>query len=110
MMLGIGEEAVIFFYAVFSGIVVFSSYRILELFRKLVRHHIVVVGAEDVCYWVGVSIYLFRQMYHTTHGSIRWFFVLGILCGSCAAYSTGFLIKKICGKWKKTLEKRKKSR
>ena len=69
-MLGIGKEAIIFFYAGLSGIVILFSYQILRLMRRLIPHHIVVVNLEDLLYWLGVSVYLFRQMYMTTYGSI----------------------------------------
>ena len=63
MMLGIGKEASIFFYAVLTGVVTISAYRSLFLLRKLIPHHIAVVNAEDFLYWLGISAYIFRQMY-----------------------------------------------
>lgn len=110
MMLGIGKEAVIFLYAGLSGIVTFSCYQILCLFRMLVKHHIAAVSIEDFFYWVGMSVYLFRQMYHTTYGSIRWFFILGIVGGNFLAYFIMRILKKIYAKWKKALEKTGKTR
>lgn len=110
MMLGIGKEAVIFFYAGLSGIVVLFSYQILRLLRHLIRHHIAVINLEDFFYWIGVSAYLFRQMYKTTYGSIRWFFVLGVVCGIIFANFVLSLTKKTYGKIKKSLEKKGKNR
>ncbi|MBA4701594.1 MAG: spore cortex biosynthesis protein YabQ [Ruminococcus sp.] len=110
MMLGIGKEAVIFFYAGLSGIVVLFSYQILRLLRHLIRHHIAVINLEDFFYWIGVSVYLFRQMYKTTYGSIRWFFVLGVVCGIIFANFVLSLAKKTYGKIKKSLEKKGKNR
>ena len=109
-MLGIGKEAIIFFYAGLSGIVILFSYQILRLMRRLIPHHIVVVNLEDLLYWLGVSVYLFRQMYMTTYGSIRWFFILGVVCGIVLANVILSIAKKIYGKMKKSLEKRKKNR
>lgn len=110
MMLGIGKEAAIFLYAVLSGIVTFSSYQILCLFRKLIRHHIAAISIEDFLYWIGISVYLFRQMYHTTYGSVRWFFALGVVSGNFLAYFVEILLKKMIIKCKKILEKTHKSR
>ena len=110
MMLGIGKEAIIFLYAGLSGIVILSSYQILRLFRGLIRHHIIVINLEDLCYWLAVSVYLFRQMYMTTYGSVRWFFVLGVVCGIILANFVINLTKKMYGKMKKSLEKKDKSR
>ena len=80
-MLGIETEVVIFFYAALTGMVLFCGYQILLLIRRLVRHHPLAVGVEDIGFWLLVSAYVFRQMYCTTYGSIRWFFVLGIAAG-----------------------------
>lgn len=94
-MLGIGMEAVIFLYAVLSGIVIFSGYHILYMFRRLISHSVFLVGIEDLLYWISVSVYLFRQMYHTTFGSIRWYFVLGVIFGNIAAYAAGRVLKRL---------------
>ena len=110
MTLGIGKEAAIFLYAVLSGIVTFSSYQILCLFRKLIKHHIAAVSIEDFLYWIVVSAYLFRQMYHTTYGNVRWFFILDVVFGNFLAYFVGILMKKIIINCKKILEKTHKSR
>ena len=109
-MLGIGTEAEIFLYAGLSGAVVFLSYRILALVRKIIPHGSPAVGLEDLVFWLAASGYLFRQMYVTTYGSIRWFFVLGVVCGVFLAYSAGILTKKIYVRTKKSLEKFRKNR
>lgn len=108
-MLGIGKEIAIFFYAGLSGMVVLLSYQILRVLRRLIRHHIIVVNLEDSLFWIGVSIYLFRQMYKTTYGSIRWFFVLGVVCGVITANFILSVGKKIYRKLHKTLEKTSKN-
>lgn len=110
MMLGIGTEAVIFLNAGLTGIVAFSCYQILKLFRRLIRHHTLAVSIEDFLYWIGISGYIFRQMYYTTYGSVRWFFVLGVVCGGFLAYSGKKTGKKLAAKWKKNLEKTQENR
>lgn len=109
MMLGIGKEAVIFVYAGLSGIVTFSCYQILLLLRELVPHAPAAVSMEDFFYWIGISAYIFRQMYHTTYGSVRWFFILGLAAGNLLAFFCKIMLKKTFIKWKNKLEKRKKS-
>lgn len=109
-MLGIGTEAEIFLYAALSGAVVFLSYRILALVRRIIPHRGLAVGLEDLVFWLAASGYLFRQMYVTTYGSIRWFFALGVVCGVFLAYSAGILAKKIYVRTKKSLEKFRKNR
>lgn len=59
------------------------------------------VGVEDIGFWLLVSAYVFRQMYCTTYGSIRWFFVLGIAAGLLTAVGVQHLLKRIFRKLKK---------
>lgn len=107
MMLGIRTEAIIFLYAGLTGIVTFLCYQLLILFRRLVRHHIIAVNIEDFTYWLGISAYVFRQMYYTTYGSVRWFFALGVVLGNFLAYFGIKIMRKLLIKWKKILEKRR---
>ena len=109
-MLGIGTEAGIFLYAGLSGAAVFLAYGVLVCFRKIVPHRNLAAGLEDLAFWLIVSGYLFRQMYETTYGSIRWFFVLGVVFGALLAYAAGILAKKMFVIVKKILEKLKKNR
>lgn len=110
MILGIGAESGIFLYAGLAGISVLCTYYILVCFRRLVRHSSLAVGIEDVIFWIAASIYIFRRMYETTYGSIRWFFVLGVLCGAGAGYLIMRLSGKVYAKVKKSLEKYGKKR
>ena len=55
-MLGIETEVVIFFYAALTGMVLFCGYQILLLIRRLVRHHPLAVGVEDIGFWLLVSL------------------------------------------------------
>ena len=94
MILGIGAEGGIFLYAGLAGMSVLCTYYILICFRKLIRHSDLASGIEDVIFWIAASIYIFRRMYETTYGSIRWFFVLGVLCGA----GIGYLLFRLFGK------------
>lgn len=110
MILGIGAESGVFLYAVLAGASVLYAYRILAAFRKLVRHNLLATGLEDMFFWIGTSIYFFCKMYDTTYGSIRWFFVLGVLGGAGAAFLVLRVWDKICAKAKKSLEKYREKR
>ena len=104
MILGIAAETGIFLYACLAGVTVLSAYGVLICFRRLIRHSAAVISAEDFAFWIGASIYIFRKMYDTTYGNIRWFFVLGILCGCGAAYLFFRGMAKIWKGIKKKLE------
>ena len=47
----------------------------LFVFGSLFLHSGWAVSLEDFIYWLAASIYIFRKMYDTTYGSIRWFCV-----------------------------------
>ena len=108
MILGISTEGEIFLYAALAGITVLCAYNILILFRKLIRHNAAATGVEDVIFWIGSSVYIFSKVYDTTYGSIRWFFVVGLLVGAGAARLLVQLGSKILVNLEKSLEKYKK--
>ena len=102
-MIGIANELSIFVSACLSGNLLCLIYYVLRVVRRLVKHSLVWVSVEDFLFWIGAAIYLFIEMFRTCAGSIRWYFVLGVLVGGIA---TVFIIRKI----KKTVDKRKKTR
>lgn len=110
-MLGIGKEIIVFAVAVCSGANVRLAYRCLSCFREIVKHSLLIMGIEDLIFWIGTALYIFVQIYQTSSGSIRWYFVLGVVSG--AVLMTVF-IRKIEKTEKilleKTIAKRKKKR
>lgn len=109
-MLGIGTEAAVFLYACMTGVTAVYAYHVLTYIRKIIRHSNLAVGVEDFVYWLLLSGYLFRQMYEAVYGNIRWFFVLGTICGALTGYALEMAAKKIYVKFKKKLEKFRKTR
>lgn len=91
-MLGISVEALIFLDACKAGAVVYIIYTFLRVFRRIKKHSRTAVATEDVLFWIFTAIYLFVEIYNTSSGSIRWFFVLGVV-GSMIL--SAFVIGKI---------------
>ncbi len=81
-MSGIGREVIVFVIAVFSGASVRLAYKCLGCFREIVKHSLVLMGVEDLIFWIGAAIYLFIQIYQTNSGRIRWHFILGVVIGA----------------------------
>ena len=96
-MVGIKKEMVVFFQALLSGNVVFWTYALLRILRKLIKHNLFFVSLEDFFFWISTAIYLFICLYNTSNGSLRWHFILGVVVGAVLPL---FLIKKL-GKWRK---------
>ncbi len=98
----IGEELSVFLQAVITGIIVCAGYYLFIIVRRLIPHHIVVISIEDIIFWIWAAIYIFIQMYNTSYGSVRWYFILGIVVGVVLLI---FLMRKC----KKLLDKRRKT-
>ena len=97
-MIGIEKELMIFLTACLSGSFLRGVYRCLECFRDIVKHSFRAIGIEDLFYWLFAEMYLFVQIYHTSSGSIRWYYALGVVVGACLM--SWFLRKfeKLCKK------------
>ncbi len=80
------QELYIFFYAVWTGVVVVGSYCLICLFRRIKKHTITWINIEDFSFWVGSCVYVFYQIVRSSSGVIRWYFFLGLILGGIAAY------------------------
>lgn len=67
--------------AVLAGNTIYLVYTAIRIVRRLIRHNLFWVSLEDLIFWVGTGIYLFVKIYQTSNGSIRWYFVIGVLLG-----------------------------
>ena len=85
-MFGIEAEGLVFVQALVTGMIVYDAYVCIRKFRQIIRHNLFAIAVEDVLFWLGMSLFLTVQMYYASDGSIRWYFVLGVLmgCGLCA--------------------------
>lgn len=71
----------VFLAAVVSGAIVRLVYQCIRCFRRIVSHTLAAIGVEDMIFWLGSAVYMFVQIYHTSDGSIRWYFILGVALG-----------------------------
>lgn len=90
-MIGLEQETLIFLYAMATGVIAKCVYDMLDLFRRIIRHPGWLMGAEDIIYWLCMSVYIFRALFFTTYGRVRWFFLLGLMCG--------VLLERFIRKW-----------
>ena len=116
--MGIGKELFIFLLAILAGAIVRLAYRCISCLRNVVHHAHWVIELEDMIYWVGTAIFLFVQIYYTSSGSVRWYFILGVGIGVTVMSLFLVVFRKICRKivcphggfFTETLEKNKKNR
>ena len=84
-MYGIEVEGLSFLEAVLTGMTVCSVYTCLRALRRIIRHTPAAIAAEDLFFWLATAFYMFVQIHHTTSGSIRWYFILGVVLGAIFA-------------------------
>lgn len=80
-MTGLKAEWMAFVQAVISGMIVYWGYFCIRKLRRVIPHNLMAISIEDGVFWLVTSIYLFVQIYHTSNGSVRWYFVLGVVVG-----------------------------
>lgn len=102
MILGIEKELSVFLQAVLAGNLVYLVYLALRVLRRILRHNLFWISVEDALFWIAVGFYLFLEIYQTSNGKVRWYFVLGVLVGGIL---THHIILKIT---KKHIDKSKK--
>lgn len=102
MILGIEKELSVFLQAALAGNLVYLAYCAIRILRRIIKHNLFWVSVEDALFWVATGFYLFIEIYQTSNGTIRWYFVLGVLAGGIL---THHIILKIT---KKYIDKSKK--
>ena len=45
-----------------------------------------------------LEMYLFVQIYHTSSGRVRWYYILGVVVGACLMSWLLHKVKKVCKK------------
>lgn len=75
-----------FLHAIITGIVVYLIYTAVRLFRRIVKHNLFWISVEDLIYWISIGFYVFLQIYQTSFGNIRWYFVLGVSLGGLVTH------------------------
>ncbi len=96
MILGIEKELSVFLQAALAGNLVYLVYFAIRVFRRIVKHNLLWVSFEDALFWIVTGFYLFLEIYQTSNGKIRWYFVLGVLTGGLI---THHIILKITKKY-----------
>lgn len=79
-------------YALLMGAFITFVYDLLRIFRRVVSHGSFLVSLEDLAFWIYCGAEVFLMMYHEGNGSLRWFAVIGAMCGM-------YLYKKLVSEW-----------
>ena len=97
-------ELELFFWSVVYGVGMLFLYDLIRGIRRGLEHGKILIAVGDLCFWVGISIFLFTRLYAANGGILRGYFFLGLLSGMLAYYGTispwvvqfvSFLIKRL---------------
>ena len=53
MMSGIGAELSVFLQAILTGNLVYLTYCVLRIIRRIIKHNLFWVSLEDILFWIG---------------------------------------------------------
>ncbi|MEK4508058.1 spore cortex biosynthesis protein YabQ [Paenibacillus anaericanus] len=70
----------------FSGLIMgtaFDSYRVISGQLRFPRWS---VHTLDLIYWIAASLFVFRNLYHSNHGELRFYVFLGLFIGVWAYF------------------------
>lgn len=94
---GIRDELVFLLISIALGEGLVILYDVLRIFRRVVRHGLVWISIEDVCYWIISSLLVFGMIFQTNDGLVRGFSIGGICLGMLFYnhFVSPFLVKYI---------------
>jgi len=80
-MIFIVDQVYIFLYAILGGAIVAFFYDILRIKRRAVRTNVIMVGLEDILYWLIAAVFLFITVYRSNSGEMRGYIFIGNVIG-----------------------------
>lgn len=75
------KEADVLLAAVLMGAAMLLVYDVFRIFRRLVKHGLIWVGAEDILFWTISAVAIFAMLYKENSGYIRGFIIGGVMAG-----------------------------
>ncbi len=63
------------------GVLILLVYDFLRILRRIIRHNVFFVTAQDLIFWALASIFIYAMIYVKNNGTIRGFSVMGIVIG-----------------------------
>ncbi|MCU6762920.1 spore cortex biosynthesis protein YabQ [uncultured Roseburia sp.] len=79
--LDILNQGHLFLAGLICGLCMLFVYDLLRIFRRVVSHGTVWIAVEDILYWCGCALMIFRMLYRQNDGLIRGFAMIAIFVG-----------------------------
>lgn len=77
----IGEEALFFGLSILVGMGLVLVYDVFRILRRVIRHGSILIGIEDILFWILCTITVFVLLYRENDGMLRLFTFIGIMVG-----------------------------
>ncbi|MCD8333316.1 MAG: spore cortex biosynthesis protein YabQ [Clostridiales bacterium] len=92
----IAQQAQLFLLAAVNGGALLLLYDLLRIFRRVCRHRMAWMAAEDLLFWLLGALWMFGFMHRFNEGVIRGFIILGAAAGM---FLYAFLFSRwvVCG-------------
>jgi spore cortex biosynthesis protein YabQ len=84
----ISSQSKVFFLAISGGVLIGFAYDLLRIFRRLIKHNKIIIGIEDIVFFLITSVLMFIKIFDANYGVIRGFVLLGIVLGVLIYYSS----------------------
>ena len=81
MIVSVSGQIKLFLLMILSGILTGLLYDFIRLLRRLIKHKNFFVQAEDLLFWLIISIGIFLLLLEKNFGQVRFFCVAGIFLG-----------------------------
>lgn len=79
-----GRELVLFMNSLWYGAVLMMLYDGLRILRRVFSHSALLVGVEDLIFWIGSSFFLFTVFFQENSGILRIYLFVGVGVGALA--------------------------
>lgn len=77
-------ELMFFLISILWGAIIILAYDSLRILRRLIKHKPLLIGIEDLIFWVLTSVFIFSMIYRENDGIIRGFSIMGMALGMVA--------------------------
>ncbi len=88
-------ELQLFARAFLWGIILALLYDLLRCLRRLIRHGNFALAIEDLLYWIGCGMLVFRMLYEENSGAIRGFAIAAVILGMLLCLQLEIFFKKV---------------
>lgn len=74
-------ELMFFLISILWGAIILLAYDGLRILRRVIKHKTLIIGIEDLIFWIVTSIFIFSMIYRENDGVIRGFTIMGMALG-----------------------------